>query len=330
MPSLSIHRANTIPPYGRLNSDFFNAVKDLQMPPHWLIGSKTKTQQRLDHFNRWFQETLGLINEALWPKYDQRRQEWQGKSTQHMQQLTDLDLRVMLDIQTPKNGAKRFDQDIESPLRSLDVKTHSNMFSLEDQGGGSHMFDGLPFYNKLLDDKTAKAVANLCWQADHTKKGNVSFLFKNALQRPRPMQMALRSKQFEFTYRDAGTAGTPSMSSGHCLQGVLCVGAVVERFLDDGTVLTGDAGDAIGRWAVDIGDRRVLAGVHYPTDSLCSWIIFLRMADHVFHQRQVKALMADAIKNHSFVHATLRRWAKTAAGQTYRAPLELLDKSMPV
>ena len=94
------------------------------------------------------------------------------------------------------------------------------------------------------------------------------------------MQMAIRFDVSDFRYHEAVTSLSPSMCSGHCLQSSVCVGGSIEAAI--GVLnLTPEVKAALGQWAVDIGDRRVFAGVHFPSDNLCSWITFLRMADYV-------------------------------------------------
>jgi hypothetical protein len=143
------------------------------------------------------------------------------------------------------------------------------------------------------------------------------------------MQMALRFQYFNFEYLDAASSITPSMCSGHCLQGVLEVGGALERLLDDHIPLNLDKLLAICQWAVDIGDRRVMAGVHYPSDNICSWLLFLRMADFVFHRPDIKRIMGFAIAHRSFVFKELHRWKRIGRGRVYTAALAELNSLLP-
>ena len=96
------------------------------------------------------------------------------------------------------------------------------------------------------------------------------------------------------------------MISGHALEGVMA-GCAVFAGLE--TSLTPDAMRALQQWTVDIGDRRVMAGVHYPTDSFASWIVALDMADRVFPGGSVKSVrrfLAAAIRERSHVYAYMK------------------------
>ena len=150
--------------------------------------------------------------------------------------------------------------------------------------------------------------------------------FKRALQRPRPYQMALvMGKPGGHIYEEAFTAASPSMSSGHCLQGLIGVGGIFEFFIEKGTPIIGEHADALRQYGVDIGDRRVMAGVHYPSDNLCSWIIALRMAEHVYRE-------ADAVKKELALAIQQSQIFQLIAGsgvEVYKPALEMLFPLMP-
>jgi hypothetical protein len=57
---------------------------------------------------------------------------------------------------------------------------------------------------------------------------------------------------------------------------------------------------ALQQYATDFGDRRVLAGVHYPSDSMITWIICFKLIPNVVDQPD----RASAIK---FMKAAIRR-----------------------
>jgi membrane-associated phospholipid phosphatase len=138
---------------------------------------------------------------------------------------------------------------------------------------------------------------------------------KRELQRPRPHQVAsLHGLAFEV--QRAPGAVTSATPSGHAIQGLMGVaGAIVElrryhRF--DAPLLS-----RLRQYAVDVGDRRVFAGVHFPTDNLASWCLALSLCSHVYGQDGdfARAFMAEAITRHSAVHAAL-----AASGSPLLAP----------
>lgn len=322
-PELSILSAGALPPWGVMNVDA-RGDHSIAVPCDWLPSPGATLQQRTDHFDAWFQETLETVNRVLWPAFDPRRQVWIGESVEFMEALTRADLDLMLDIQHPPSGISHFRSLFQAPLRTLSLKFHRSLYHAED---GTGIFDNFPLYCRNAGDDVKAAMSTLCIAGDFDKQAPVNFRFKNALQRPRPMQMAQRFQKDEFEHEDAATSISPSMCSGHCLQGVLEVAAAVERLLDDKVTLSPEQLLSIAQWGVDIGDRRVMAGVHYPGDNLCSWFIFLRMADFVFHQPDAFRLMAYGIRYLSFIYQEIHRWAK-AGGLVYEAALTALDHEL--
>lgn len=322
-PEISILGACAMPPWGLMNVD---AQRDraIQVPSDWLPSPDATLQHRIEHFEMWFRETLETVNRVLWPSFDPARLVWVGESVEFMDSLTLADLNLMLEIQHPPSGLPRFNSLFRAPSRSLSLKFHRSLFHAED---GTGIFDSFPLYCHTAGDDLKNAMANLCTAGDFDKQAPVNFRFKTSLQRPRPMQLALRFGMNAFEYEPAATSISPSMCSGHCLQGVLEVAAALERLLDDKVTLSPDELLSIAQWGVDIGDRRVMAGVHYPGDNLCSWLIFLRMSAFVFHQPDAVRIMAYGIRHLSFIYQEIHRW--TAAGSTAYAPaLSVLDQTL--
>jgi len=326
-PTIPLHAEDILPPWGDLDTGGKSTLASTALPLHWSFELDDTERER--QFVRWWFHTLRSITRHLWPRYDRERRAWAGESVRFMTKLTEADLHLMLQIQHPHRGGRQFEKPPTSGLRPPGTVTHRHLFRLEDQNDGANMFDNYGVYNRNVDSTTLAAISNLCWAGDDTKQTPVAYLFKRVLERPRPMQMALRFGHHNFNYENATSSLTPSMCSGHCIQSLLSVGTVIERFLGDG-LLTADLISTLPQWAVDIGDRRVLAGVHYPTDSLCSWVIFLQMADFVYdqpHAIEVKRLLGDAITTKSYIYQKIVEFARTAEGAIYQEPLDLLRSS---
>ena len=131
------------------------------------------------------------------------------------------------------------------------------------------------------------------------------------------MSMALMRP---FSVEGAKSAFTPSIMSGHSLQGLYAAPAAYLDQQQQIDVLPG-ARRSLAQFGVDFGDRRVFAGVHYPSDNLASWFIALKLAPPCFGAQgpSARAFMIDAIRQ-SRVHATLLQVAATNPGSPY-APL---------
>jgi hypothetical protein len=243
-----------------------------------------------------------------------------------MELLTEVDLKVMNRIRNHEVGLE-FDRTIRSPLRAPEALLHRDMFTRED---GDSFADLFFHYDHLVakSDKPkvpASAMQELFNQGMRTKVSSVSSQFKARLQRPRPYQMDLLFGQGTLTYVRALTADTPSMCGGHSVQGILAIGGILERWLKDELFesfsndlkLQEKSKEALGQWAVDFGDRRVMAGLHYPSDHLASWIIFARLADRVYSNPEVKRNMCKAIQNQSYVYRAIVEEANGNAEHVY-------------
>jgi len=64
------------------------------------------------------------------------------------------------------------------------------------------------------------------------------------------------------------------------------------------------------QFTVDVGDRRVFAGVHYPSDNLASWFTALNLVPRVFDEEvapDIKAFLWEAINSRSIVFDAIKK-----------------------
>jgi len=278
------------PPYGFMNKDDESAIMNLAKPPAWR-GSQAS-------YDRWFSDSLKTIQDNLWPVFDEKSRTWVGGSTRWMERLTEVDLRLMIQLGTKPEA---IDLTVDAPIGLQPLKTHHELFSEEDllvtNWGMSHST-----YDKTFTDAQVKNLVAVITGAYGRVVGSSILRMKYLLNRPRPYQMACLLGLEDFTYYEALSADTPSMCHGHCAQGLLLVGAVMERFLLSGTPLSPASWSALEQFAVDIGDRRVLARVHYPSDLLSSWYLVMGMANQVFATPKVKQHLWIAISKRSAMY----------------------------
>lgn len=319
-----------LPPWG-IQYNFVNdELGRVKRPGAWLSGREMSKAERIADYERWRNARLKEINEHLWPTYDPVEHRWTGPSVRWMRELTAVDLRLMVQIQHSGHFQAYPDLDVQPS----DPKTHVELFVMEDENGAANIWNGFGSYYPA-EDSLVSQISDICGTADESKEIPVNYWFKEKLQRPRPWQMALRFLKAPFVYYGATSAITPSMCSGHCFQSLVAVGAAIERFLDD------DSGDpeeanrklpkmvaALARWAVDIGDRRVMAGVHYPSDNICSWFLFLTIAEFIFHRPEVRHHIARAITR-SFVFQEIQKHINNG-GEVYGRPLSLIEGRLPL
>jgi len=147
-----------------------------------------------------------------------------------------------------------------------------------------------------------------------------SLAFKAHFQRPRPLQTAWLI-QCEFRRDPTKTSETPSLISGHAVQGLIVGCTILESIRADEGLATGNR-KGLQAWMTGIGDRRVMAGVHYPTDSLASWIVAAELVDCIFGDPLIREFLVEAIKGSLLYKFMEGRVGATAA---YARPWECLQ-----
>lgn len=299
------------PPYGFMNQDDMSSVRNPLKPKGWL-GSQ-------ESFDRWFDHTLNTIKDLLWPEFDRNSLTWHGPSRSRMEELTRLDLNLMRSLYT---APEAINLPINAPDGLQPLKTHHELFSAEDlevTAWGTYYST----YDKTFTDAQVSELVSIITNSFGVREGGSVLRFKYLLNRPRPYQMALLLGFEDFTYYEALSADTPSMCHGHCAQGLLFVGAVMERFLLGGHQISPKSWRALEQFSVDIGDRRVLARVHYPSDLLSSWLIVMTMADHVFATQEVKEHLWTAISQRSQMYDRI----KSVGSPIYQRALEAIQNA---
>jgi membrane-associated phospholipid phosphatase len=249
----------------------------------------------------------------LWPIYDRQRGAWVGKAAAGAVALTAADLDLMASLRSF----------LPMEAKSLDRKlkqTHKAFFFAEDLSAR----ETLELYMPPLPEKLLAAMKESVVKGLAATVGNVKFRFKDLFQRPRPYQVAYILNR-EFRYEYAQSAVTPSMISGHCIQGLVgrtsAFMALPTRMELD---LVPEAVESLQQYCVDIGDRRVFAGVHYPSDNISSWYLGLRLCDHVFGEtgQIAKDFMWQAIQRSNVYNGIVA----VAPASPYAVLLQMLQK----
>jgi hypothetical protein len=291
------------------------------VPPDWEVKPGCDKTCRLAEWNRFKTHILELISDVLWPVYDPIRRQWCGAAAQFMIPLTYLDLEVLTALRN--RPVQPLDTLPDTPVRAIDCPPHRKFF-LEEDDDNKAFLDMYKYYDRTLDDKTIAAFPDACGDGMSRKVCSASLQFKSHFQRPRAYQTAMLFGFQDFTHELALSSMTPSLSSGHCLQGVLGVGNIMERIILKNVPFSSDSWLALEQHAVDLGDRRVMAGVHYPTDNISSWIIALSMSPYVFRTPEVAPHLWHAISTRSFVYRELVARSQMPGGELYQKPLQLL------
>lgn len=312
-------------------------ISELALPPYGILSRQYKDILKKDwdkpmcawkHKEDWptFRDkTIANMADHLWPALDYDKLIWKGASIDHCVDAIDAELAIMQAVYQKKNADNQLILDLLPSIdNSLPDKyrnfTHRWHFEVEDgvkkTAQTEECNDGLHNEAELSANQggnytcyNASINPDLFheqWYGNLIAKLDGLFDYKVVFSRPRPYQSALMLGHtgFDSHVGDRGThkGVTPSMISGHCLQGILLSCKALEIWIKDGTA-SSTATDSLAQYAAEFGDRRVFAGVHYPTDNISSWVLSLEIIPHIFdHADQIMefALLAITQKSHVF------------------------------
>lgn len=308
-----------LPPFGDIPHELIEAIEGFPQPEGYdsLDGRPARVAWP-GHYRR----LVDRIAEAIWPRWGGYTGSpgWVGAAAHHMVELTDLDLALTQLLQAEHGAAVR--QRAAGGAALGDDGKHSHYFQLEDPSGPGEDYPVLSYLQpqdrvalhaaeKVLaralnrpEEEAALPKRLTHWSFAHPTAPTLPS--KREMQRPRPHQVA-SMKGIKFTRYSAPGAVTSALPSGHAIQGMMgVVSAVVELrpyFKFDAAMLS-----RLRQYAVDVGDRRVFAGVHFPTDNLASWCLALSLCRHLYGAEAgfAQQFMAQAITAHSVVYAQLK------------------------
>lgn len=181
-----------------------------------------------------------------------------------------------------KNSRHMLDAPLpEHQQRIFKMKNHRELYHEEDV----NFKKLLSTYIKHINVKYGTRVDETEIFTEMLRQDIVTLKLKDKFNLIRPHQMA-KMMGIEFDYERNVSATTPSFPSGHAAQGMMFVVLMAERapeaFEDP------DEYEGLVRYGVDMGRRRVYAGLHYPSDN--------RGALKMLEMRHDSAVLRD-IKN---------------------------------
>jgi hypothetical protein len=299
---------NDLPPWGVMEELIEHLAATRLIPEAWRDRyGQPPTAHAWVH---WRDNLADQLSRVLWPKYDTTLGKWTSPPSAA---LLDADFALLKEV----HGQ------LDQPVRGIGPApvNHRVFFEEEDEaaGFGAHYerYDPtIPQY--ILPDFTL-----MLWNGINHRIGTLHYQLKAQFQRPRAYQVAyIQKRDFHCLWADSG--GTPSFISGHCAQSAL---AGCSAFSQLHTTVDAVSIDVLKQFAVDIGDRRVFAGVHYPSDNLGSWITVFHLLPHVFEPailRPVAQFLWDAITRKSIVFAAIKNHLDTYSDSPYAAAVTLL------
>lgn len=303
-----ISNIDQVPPYGYMDDGEWTGIGDA---PDCMRLEGRKPGH--DRYARWVKDLAEELADGVWPLYEPVKGSWKGAARSYAMDLSvaDLNLRAPL--------AKLLKTPIHRRPGARTRQTLHKQFFLEEDGvlisrtrprtaTFEHWGQHYERYDHALTPTLARLLGKQFDAAAGDVVGSIDDDLKSFMQRPRPYQMAmLLGRLPRYPRHSAFTANTPSMIGGHALESALG-GSFV--YLKHRKAL--ERADGVAYWqqlVVDVGDRRVFAGLHYPSDSVASWYCALRAADALFpqHGADVRDFLWEAITQRSALYALMAR-----------------------
>lgn len=326
-----------MPPYG-LFPDFYRKHTEWRdkIPGDWKYANTPKGDRA---FFTWRDKRLGEIRDNIWPEWVPGKG-WTGSAKAFATEMSEREVALMIEHFVKKNVLG----DVPEYVRETSDRaayTHLDHYEFEDgrlygkllksfkseDEDPSKPKIGRNFFlydNASTDDAERKAFLDAIAASYTGKTNQFYFWFKERLMRPRPYQVALIFGQREFRSRRAMTAMHSAIVSGHATTGLMIRCGALEKMLDAGPIPRPML-RSFSQFIVDVGDRRVFAGVHYPTDNLSSWILALTLIPNLFrHADTITKTVKYAIKNHSAVYDLIDKQYRK--DEVFKKPVALLDK----
>lgn len=306
----------SMPPWGTMCTAFLEDVQTRPIPVGFAVNGVAGTLRDWDTF---VQAQVDDLGDFLWPRYapGDANGPWIGKAAKTMWSLTEIDLKVLRTLR-PKLFAP-----VTVAGRALPA-VHRALFEKEDYDRERPAFATLAHYLENAAPELRIAVREAA-DKRFAALGPAPLRLKFDFQRIRPHQAAAMLGQEPLDNEWAKSGVTPALVSGHALQGLIGFGGAL---LDKRRALTDIAGGVEGmlQMMVDYGDRRVMAGVHYPSDNAASWLIAMRLCPLLYGQAAgfMKSALWQAVEQRSVVYRAIV--AHASSDPNYKRIVEELQK----
>lgn len=329
----------TLSPFGNLHIWQVDQLKNL--PTDKITAFKGSKAQYKKLINEWYQE----MQDNIWPIYDSKGK-WQGKAAGFADAATKADLEIQLKYLHETKILDEHPKSNENNVHPDNVRNHRWHYRVEDMQQNNEYEKCLPeeiqsfeylasssrparnfqCYSSSISGESFKD-----WFWSKANDRTPAFLsIKNDFQRPRPWTAAMNYRFDDFVWdKGSSTVHTgihPAFPSGHCYQGVVNSAFVYMKWKTSPTSITPASKEALQQYAVDFGDRRVFAGVHYLTDNIASWLLALRLLPHMHKGNEMKEFVTTAIQTKSLVYELIQTHFGAKGYEALEPAKDLLDK----
>lgn len=297
------------PPYGALARPYAEQINHPRSPGDFPEPGSWES---------FVDECVDEVAALLWPRWNYASASWIDPNLDAMLALTTADFAIFAELGYSPSP-------LEAPVNSSEavawIGSHKPFFEEED---GAGMGSRAALYSSSMPHALAHEFSLRMDEARRAKVGTASMQVKHQLQRPRAYQVAALLGISDFQWTTGATSMSPSMSSGHCLQGLLMTIGAVDLAIAQGHSFDAGTLEGLEQFAADVGDRRVYAGIHYPSDNIASWMLAALIGDRVLSSEQSRASLRSAVLNRSEVWKRL----KTASTEhlVLKAPISRVEE----
>lgn len=286
-----------LPPYGLFSVGLRQYAADPTIMSDWRPG--IPEEDRLTSFHDWRNDILRRLSDSIWPSFDRAQKKWIGQASQWSEAATKRELEL---VAKHFQGANAQINKMPTLSKSPEFgHSHLEQFRVEDNPDQPAAIN-LRDYVSDLSEAQFHLARSVVDDAYESNKLPGLFWFKNEFTRPRPYQTAHIYSLYNFENYPALSARHSSFYSGHCLEGIIISATIFDLWQSDSASYSNEQIEALSRFAVDFGDRRVFAGVHYPSDNVGSWVIALNLIPNIFkNSAPVLQFVKNAITNYSVV-----------------------------
>jgi len=284
--------AGELPPWGQMDDALWADI----MPPipfDWRLKDGVEPSRK--DWCEWLKTIAEGIGLLVWPVYAPGA--WTDATVGRM---LDADFELLAQLR----------HYIGFPIEGVNPTIVQHWDFFDDEDDRTIAFGtGYERYDPTLPSEVVKCLPNVLTTGIVDKVGSLDLQLKIIFQRPRAYQVAFLQAREGFTYQSAATANSPSLVSGHCLQGSLAGCTAYATFVRSAS-LGATSAKVLQQFTVDVGDRRVFAGVHYPSDNLASWFTALNLVPRVFDEEvapDIKAFLWEAINSRSIVFDAIKK-----------------------
>ena len=267
----------SLPPYGLMHNRYEKeAGVGEPCPEHFLPLDASEVRERLKL--KFLNDVVSDFREKYWPEWNPSVKMWEGHSIAGALAFTAVDLQLL----------QNFQQLLQTNVLvgNLTIyKTHADYYASEDSV--DEMDKDLELYFPSMARETLTAwkgqpsSPDQLGEIEHGISSKVGYLdlhLKARFRRPRPYQTIMWFSGIDLVIQRTIRGHTPSLVGSHCMEmvfGGMTLHLSMEKVRP--SEYNKQVQNGLAQYTADFGDRRIMACVHYPSDTLMTWLICFKL-----------------------------------------------------